>query len=140
MTTSGLGVGEGVGVGVGVGVGEGVGVAVGVVVGVGLGVGVTDGVGEGVDVGVGVGDGVGVGVGVEVELTLSVAMPSMPPARACIVTVPDASASAVVEEPSEFESEAFFVSSGSQRKSTRGTSTSVPPERAYARALNCCRA
>jgi hypothetical protein len=121
MTTDGLGVGEGVGVGDGVAVGDGVGV------GLGVGVVVGDGVGEGVGVGDGEGVGVGVGVGEGAALTLSVAVPSMPPARACIVKVPDASASAVVAEPSEFESEAFFESLGNQWKSTRGTSTSVPP-------------
>ena len=103
-------------------------------VGVGEGVGVSVGVGDGV----GVGEGVGVGVGVGAGLTLSVAAPSMPPARASIVTVPDASASAVVLKPSEFESEAFFESPGSHLKRTRVTSTSAPPESAYARAANSC--
>src|SRR3712207_7465147 len=55
--------------------------------------------------GVGVGDGVGVGVG----LTLRVAVPSMPPARARIVTAPDVRASRSEEHTSELQSRQYLV-------------------------------
>jgi len=71
-------------------------------------------------------------------LTLRVAVPSIPPARARSVTAPEASAAAVVKSPFEGETAAFFASLTDQMKKTRGSSTSEPASRAKARALKSC--
>src|SRR5215207_3224152 len=86
----------------------------------------TGGFGPGVGEGVGVGGGVGVGVGEGVGVGLTLAEPSMPPARAESVAVPDAWAVTLTVVPSAGATVILCVSLEDQMKRTPETSVSTP--------------